>query len=66
MFDSAGKLVALSEAKRRQTYLDKMTGKATMLREMVEQCLSDDPKKRPPIKEVSAYVIKPLKVSIVY
>ena len=56
-------LVALSEAKRRQKYLDTMTGKAAVLRPMVERCLSDNPNKRPPIQEVSAF-IKPLKVSI--
>ena len=57
-------LVALSEAKRRQKYLDKMTGKATVLREMVERCLSDNPKKHPTIQEVSTF-IEPLKVSII-
>ena len=56
-------LIALSEAKRRQKYLDTMTGKAAVLRPMVERCLSDNPNKRPPIEEVSAF-IKPLKVSI--
>ena len=57
-------LVALSEAKRRQKYLDTMIGKAAVLREMIEKCLSDNPKKRPPIQEVSAF-IKPLKVSTI-
>ena len=56
-------LVALSEAKRRQRYLDTMTGKAAVLKKLVEQCLSDNPNKRPPIQEVSAF-IEPLKVSI--
>ena len=56
-------LVALSEAKRRQKYLDTMTGKAAVLRPMVERCLNDNPNKRPPIQEVSAF-IEPLKVSI--
>ena len=49
-------LVALSEAKRRQKYLDKMTSKAAALRETVEQCLSNNPKKRPLIQEVSAFI----------
>ena len=59
----ANKLVALSEAERRQKYLGKMTGKAATLKKMVEQCLDDEPDKRPSIQEVST-VIKPLKVSI--
>ena len=58
------KLRALSEAERRQQYLDKMTGKAAGLRKMVEQCLDDDPDERPPIQEVST-IIKPLKVGII-
>ena len=37
-------LVALSEAERRKQYLEKMTCEAVMLKEMVEQCLSDNPK----------------------
>ena len=57
-------LVALSEAKRREKYLHMMTGKATILRGMIERCLSDNPKKHPPIQEVSAF-IEPLKVSTV-
>ena len=55
------KLVALSEAERRQKYLDKMTGRAAELREMVEQCLDDDPDERPLIQDVSA-IIEPFKV----
>ena len=57
-------LVALSEAKRRQKYLDKITGKVEVLRGMVERCLSDNPKKRPPIQEVSVF-IEPLKVRVI-
>ena len=57
-------LVALSEAKRRQKYLDKMTGKVALLKEMVERCLNDSPKKRPQIHEVSAF-IEPLKASYI-
>ena len=41
-----------------------MTGKAAVLRGMVERCLSDNPKKRPPIQEVSAF-IEPLKVCVI-
>ena len=57
------KLVALSEAKRRQKYLDKMTGKAAGLKKTIEQCLDDEPDKRPLIQEVSI-IIEPLKVNI--
>ena len=57
------KLVALSEAERRQRYLDKMTGKAAGLRKMVEQCLDDDPIERPTIQEVSN-TVEAFKVNI--
>ena len=57
------KLEALSEAERRQHYLDKMTGEAMPLREIVEQCLEDLPDERPAIEEVLA-ILKPLKVNI--
>ena len=56
------KLRALTEAERRQQYLDKMTGKAAELRKVVEQSLDDDPDERPPIQEVSAF-IEALKVT---
>ena len=56
-------LVALSEAERRQKYLDKMIDKAAVLKDMVKQCLSDNPKKRPMIQEVSTF-IEPYKVSV--
>ena len=45
-------LIALSEAKRRQKYLDKLTGRAAGLRVIVERCLHDNPKRRPKIEEV--------------
>ena len=57
------KMITLTEAERRQQYLDKMTGKADGLRKMVEQCLDDDPDERPPIQDVST-IIEPLKVKI--
>ena len=57
------KMITLTEAERRQPYLDKMIGKAAELRKMVEQCLDDDPDERPPIQEVSE-IIAPLKVSV--
>ena len=55
------KMITLTEVKRRQQYLDKMTGKAAELRKMVEQCLDDDPDLRPLIQEVSTN-IEPFKV----
>ena len=54
------KLVALSETKRREQYLKKITGKAVELRKMIEQCLDDDPDKRPSIQEMSAIIDKQL------
>ena len=57
------RLKALTEAERRQQYLDKMTGKAAGLRKMVEQCLDDDPDERPTVQKVST-IMKPLKVGI--
>ena len=59
------KLVALSEAQRRQQYLDKIPAKVTALKEMMIRCLDDDAGERPPIKEVSE-LIKSLKASYVY
>ena len=55
------KMVSLSEVERRQQYLDKMTVEAAVLKEMVMQCLDDDPDQRLPIQEVSK-LIKSLKV----
>ena len=55
------KLVALSEAQRRQRYLNAMTLEGAVLKEMVMRCLDDDPDRRPPIQEVSQ-MIKSLKV----
>ena len=44
--------VALSEVERRQQYLDKMIGEAEVLRQLVEECLDDDPVVRPTIATV--------------
>ena len=52
------KMVTLTEAERRQQYLNKMTGKATELKKMVEQCLDDDPDERPSIQKVSTIIKK--------
>ena len=50
------KLVALSEAQRRQQYLDKIPGEVSVLKEMMIRCLDDDADERPPIKEVSELI----------
>ena len=47
------KLVALSEPRRRQRYLDRITEKDATLKEIVVQCLDDDPDKRLSIQKVS-------------
>ena len=44
--------VALSEVEQRQQYLDKMIGEAEVLRQLVEECLDDDPAVRPTIASV--------------
>ena len=54
------KLVAISEAQRRQQYLDKIPGEVSALKEMMIRCLDDDANERPPILEVSE-LIKSLK-----
>ena len=48
------KLIAFSEPQRRQQYLDKV--KDAILKEMIIQCLDDDPIERPPIEDVSKMV----------
>ena len=58
---STRKMVSLTEAERRQPYLNKMTGKAESVKQLVERCLDDDPDERPPIQEVSE-LIEPLMV----
>ena len=62
---TTNELVALSEAQRRQRYLDTMTVEGAALKEMVMRCLDDDPDQRPPIQEVSQ-MIKSLKVCTEY
>jgi len=47
------KLVALSEVERRQEYVEKMRGTPVELKHLVEQCLENDPSRRPPISDVS-------------
>ena len=55
------KLMALTEAERRQEYLDKIPKGATVLKELFVRCLDDEPDERPPIQEVSE-MIETLKV----
>ena len=55
------KLMALTEAERRQEYLDKIPEGATVLKELFVRCLDDEPDERPPIQEVSE-MIETLKV----
>ena len=58
-FDSnTGTRVYLSEIQRRQHYLDKMTGSAADLKPLVKSCLDDNPKKRPPVAQVSTTIKK--------
>ena len=48
-----GRRELVSEVKRRQHYLDKMTGGAADLKPLVMSCLDDNPNKRPPVSQVS-------------
>ena len=48
-----GKMQALSEVKRRQQHMKKMRGTPAELRPLVEQCLDNQPSRRPPISDVS-------------
>ena len=56
-------LYALTEVERRQRFLDKITGKATTLKQMITKCLDDNPNARPAIQEISE-IIAPLKVCL--
>ncbi|XP_065885506.1 uncharacterized protein [Dysidea avara] len=47
------KLVALSEVERREEHVEKMRGAPVDLRHLVEQCLDNDPSRRPPISDMS-------------
>ena len=46
----------VSEVKRRQQYLDKMTEGAAYLKPLVTSCLSDSPKNRPLMTEISVAI----------
>ena len=53
----------VSEAKRRQQYLDKMTGGAADLKPLVMSCLDDNPNKRPAVVQVSMTIKRAKDVS---
>ena len=57
------RLLALTEAERRQEYLDKIPESTCTLKGLIVRCLDDDPDERPPIQEVSE-IIESLKVAI--
>ena len=48
---TTNELVALSEAQKRQRYLNTMTVEGAALKEMVMRCLDDDPDQRPQYKK---------------
>ena len=48
-----GRIIGLSEVERRQQHMEKMTGTPADLRPLVEQCLDNQPSRRPPISDVS-------------
>ena len=50
---NTGRREVVSEVKRRQEYLDKMTGGAADLRLLVISCLDDNPRNRPLVAQVS-------------
>ena len=50
---NTGKREVVSEVRRRQQYLDKMTGAAADLKPLVMSCLNDNPKNRPLVAQVS-------------
>lgn len=46
------KRVALSEVQRRAKYLNQLTGESAVLKQLIEECLDEDPTIRPPIEVV--------------
>ena len=55
--------VALTEAKRRQKYLDKIPKEVAILKIVAQQCLEDEPSNRPSMEDIVTS-IKKLKVKI--
>ena len=49
----SGRILGLSEVERRQHHMEKMAGTPADLRALVEQCLDNQPGRRPPISDVS-------------
>ena len=49
----SGKILGLSEVERRQQHMEKMTETPADLQPLVEQCLDNQPSRRPPISDVS-------------
>ena len=47
-----------SEVERRQRYLDKIMGKAVILKQQIEKCLDNDPANRPKIEHLSEQIKK--------
>ena len=50
---NTGRREVVSEVKRRQLYLDKMTGGAADLKPLVKLCMNDNPNNRPPAAQAS-------------
>ena len=55
--------VAVTEVERRKEYINKIPDGASVLKQLLERCLDDDPDERPPIQEICD-VIKESKVII--
>ena len=51
--DDSGEIKYFSEVQRRQHYLDNMTEDAAGLKQLAISCLDSNPKRRPPIAEIS-------------
>ena len=60
-----GKILGLSEAERRQQYLQKMIETPVDLQPLVVQCLDNQPSRRPPISDVSERIKRMKEVEIV-
>ena len=56
------KLLPVTEAERRQEYLDKIPKGVIKLKQLFEQCLDDEPEGRPPVQEICR-MINALKVA---
>ena len=61
---NTGKKKVFSEVDRRRRYLDKVVGEVAVLRPLLEECLNNDPARRPPIEVVSER-IKEIKINYI-